>query len=117
MAMHENRLTYETIKSWAMEAYFDFCRDRGVANGRPHAEILGGVSNEFDGCFDRLIEQLMFEVVCMVLNGGWYEQPMAYHREKIQKVLRENGLEGLLAEVPKDEADMFRHDLLILGLI
>jgi hypothetical protein len=117
MALHEHRVTYPTIKQWVMEAYFDFCRDRGVVMGRPHAEILGGVSYEYEGCFERPVERLMLEVVCMVLNGGWYQQPMDYHREQIQKILVESSLENLLSDVPQEEADLFRHDLKILKLI
>lgn len=100
-----------------MEAYFDFCRDRGVVLGRPHAEILGGVSYEYEGAFERPVERLMLEVVCMVLNGGWYQQPMNYHREQIQKIVADDSLENLLADVPQEEAETFRHDLKILKLI
>jgi hypothetical protein len=100
-----------------MEAYFDFCRDRGVVLGRPHAEILGGISYEYEGCFERPIERLMLEVICMVLNGGWYQQPMSYHRDQIQKFITESSLEDLLADVPQEEANLFRHDLEILKLV
>lgn len=117
MTLHEHRVTYLTIKQWVMEAYFDFCRDRGVVLGRPHAEILGGVSYEYEGCFERPVERLMLEVVCLILNGGWYPQPMNYHREQIQKLIAESSLENLLVDVPAEEADMFLHDLEILKLI
>lgn len=117
MKLHEHRVTYSTIKQWVTEAYFDFCRDRGVVLGRPHVEIVGDVSYEYEGAFERPVERLMLEVVCMVLNGGWYEQPMNYHRAQIQKIAADGGLEDLLADLPKDEAETFRHDLTILKLI
>jgi hypothetical protein len=117
MAIHEHRVNYSTIKQWVLEAYFDFCRDRGVALERPHAEILGGISYEYEGCFERPIEILMLEVICMALNGGWYQQPMKYHKAKIQKLIAEYRLENLLADVPSDEAELFVHDLKILKLI
>ena len=115
--LHEERVKYETLKSWMLEAYFDFCRDRGVVSGRAHAEILGGVVYEYETCLERPVEQLMREVIHVVLNGGWYEQPMTYHRAQIQQLIAEHGLESLLMDVPKDEADVFRHDLHILNLI
>ena len=117
MALHEERVTYQTIKAWALEAYFDFCRDRGVVSGRPHAEMLGGVVYEYEGIFERPVEQLMLEVVHLVLNGGWYANPMSYHREQVQQLMAEHGLENLLSDVPEEEAGLFKHDLTILKLI
>lgn len=117
MALHENRVTYETIKAWVLDAYFDFCRDRGVISGRPHIEILGGISYEYAESFERPVELLMLEVVFMILNGGWYEQPMISHRKKIQEMIADHGLNNLLTDVPEEEAELFRHDLRILNLI
>ncbi len=117
MNMLEKRVPYETIKAWVLEAYFDFCRDRGVVQGRPPADIMGAVSYEYEVCFERPIERFMFEVIYIVLSGGWYELPMAYHYEQIQKLITEYGLENLLVDVPEDEAKLFRHDLRILKLI
>lgn len=116
MKLHDQRVTYSTIKCWITDAYFDFCRDRAIVLGRPHLEILAGISYEFESSFERPVERLMMEVVCMVLTGGWYQLPMKHHQDQIQKLITENGLENLLAAVPKDEADLFRHDLKILKL-
>lgn len=115
--LHEVRIPYGTIKSWVLEAYYDLCRDRGVLSGRSHAEILGGVVYEYDETFERPIERLMLEVVHIVLNGGWYAYPMSYHREKAQRIMEEHGLENLLAVVPQEEAEAFKHDLKVLKLI
>ncbi|NWB51292.1 hypothetical protein [Pseudomonas gingeri] len=117
MSLHEERVPYETIKAWVLEAYFDFCRDRGVVSGLPHAEMLGAVSYEYEECFERPIECLMLEVVYMILNGGWYEESMTCHRKKIQSLIAEHGLGSLLATVPVEEAKIFQHDLKALKLI
>lgn len=100
-----------------MDAYFDFSRDRGVILGRPHVEIVGGVFYEYEFSFDRKIERLMLHVICMVLSGGWYREPMNYHREQIKEIFANDTLQNLLADIPQEEAALFQHDLKILQLI
>jgi hypothetical protein len=34
--LHEKRVNYETLKAWALEAYFEASRDYGVMKGWSH---------------------------------------------------------------------------------
>lgn len=113
----EERITYQTLKEWALGSYFDFCRDRGVVKGMSHLEVVGYVSLDFEYGFERQIEDLMWRVVLLVLSGGWHSYFDVKQRQLIADQVAEHGLENLLADVPKDEADLFRHDLEILKLI
>lgn len=117
MALHDQRVTYETIKNWALEAYFDFCRDRGVAMKMSHLEVVGYVDDNFEVCFERPIEKLMFKVVELILMGGWYETIEKNIRRDIESIINEHNLEGLLAEISKQEEELFRRDLKVLQII
>lgn len=117
MAFQEERVTYQAIKVWALEAYYDFCRDRGLVKRWSHREILGSVDYEFENAFERPVEKLMLSVVQLVLSGGWYAEAERNMRRSIEGQLAEHGLENLLADVPQEEAKLFKHDLTILKLI
>lgn len=117
MALHEERVTYQAIKVWALEAYFDFCRDRGLVKRWSHREILGSVDYEFENTFERVVENLMLCVVQLVLSGGWYAEAEENMRRFIAEQLAEHCLENFLADVPEEEAEAFKHDLKILKLI
>jgi hypothetical protein len=41
--LHEERVTYETLKLWALECYYEGCRDHAVMKGWPHEQIMGYV--------------------------------------------------------------------------
>jgi len=113
----EERISYQTLKEWALDSYFDFCRDRGVIKGMSHLEVIGYVSFDFEYGFERQIEDLMWRVVLLVLSGGWHSDFDVNQRLLIVQQIAENGLENLLVDVPQEEADTFRHDLEILKLI
>lgn len=115
--LHEERVTYETLKSWALESYYDGCRDHAVMQGWPHEQIMGYVSYTFENGFERPVEDLMWRVVLLVLSGGWYPNWESRARQLIADTLAEHGLESLLADVPANEAEAFLHDLRILKLI
>jgi hypothetical protein len=85
--LHEERVPYGTIKSWVLEAYYAFCRDRGVVSGRSHAEILGGLVYEYEETFERPVERLMLEVIHIVLNGGWYAHAMSSHCKQARQFI------------------------------
>jgi hypothetical protein len=115
--MHGERATYETIKSWALAAHYDFCRDTGLVSRRPYLEVLGRIEYEFENTFDLPVEKLMLCVVQLVLTGGWYPDAEKNYRRAIQDQIAQYGLEKLLSDVPQEEANLFRHDLNILKLI
>lgn len=117
MLLHDERVTYETIKSWALETYFRGCRDNALMKGWPHEQIIGYVSYQFETTFERPVEILMWNVVLLVLSGGWHEIPEQNIRKNIAAIVIEYGLETLLTNVPVKEAELLRHDLKILKLI
>ncbi|NVM78450.1 hypothetical protein FHW83_004278 [Duganella sp. SG902] len=100
-----------------MDAYFDYCRDRALKGGHSHSEIVGYVSCVFEGGFERSIENLMWDVVVLVISGGWYFDWDAKLRENIANRIRADGLDNILAGVPNDEVDVFVRDLKLVGLI
>jgi len=117
MPLHEKRVNYETIKAWVLEAYYDFCRDRGHGESWSQDGVLGAVEYEYECTFERPVENLMLKVIELVLSGGWHKEIEQNIRKRIAVQLAEHGLENLLADVPSDEAEAFRHDLNILKLI
>jgi len=115
--LHDERVTYDTIKAWLLETYFDFCRDKGVIKHWPREEILAAVSGQFDVTFERPIEELMQLVVYLVLCGGQHVETESKLRKIITDQLLKYNLDNLLADVPEEEAEFFKHDLTILKLI
>jgi hypothetical protein len=113
----EERIPYQTLKEWALSSYFDFCRDRGVVKGMSHLEVVGYVSYDFEYGFERQIEDVMWRVVLLVLSGGWHPDFDGKQHKLIVDKIAAHGLEDLLADVPQDEANLFRHDLEILKLV
>ena len=117
MALHETRVPYDEIRAWTLEAYFIFCRDRGVAKRLSQLEVLGYAYDEFYDSFDRAIENLMFLVVILILSGGWHDEFEGRIRQKIASHLSSRNLTELLSEIPAEEQELFVHDLRILKLI
>jgi len=117
MSRNENRVPYETIKARVMDAYYDFCRDRGLVDRRCQAEILGSVDYEFENSYELPVENLMLCVVQLVLSGGWDLDSEVYMRKRISDQLAEHGWDYFFSAVPSDEANVFRHDLSILKLV
>ncbi|SDC49849.1 Immunity protein Imm2 [Variovorax sp. CF079] len=115
--LHEERVTYETLKLWALESYYDGCRDLAAMKGWPHEQILAYVSHTFEDGFERPVEDLMWRVILLVLSGGWHPDWEVSARQVITEQLAKHGLRALLLEVPEDEAELFQRDLQILKLI
>lgn len=113
----EERVTYQTLKEWALDSYFDFCRDSGLADRRGHEQVMGRLDYTFEGGFERPVEDLMWRVILLVLSCGLHPDWEIQQRKLIVDRIAEHGLDPLLAEVPVEEADLFRHDLGILKLI
>ncbi|MCO4857927.1 hypothetical protein MKD49_15670 [Herbaspirillum sp. WGmk3] len=113
----EERVTYQTLKEWALNSYFDFCRDRGITMGMSHLEVIGYIDYDFEDGFQRPIEDLMWRVILLVLAGGWHSEWHHRTRQIIVDKLVEHDLESLLDNIPADEAETFLHDLKILKLI
>ena len=117
MFQSEDRVPYQTLKSWALDAYFDFCRDSGLVDHWSHEQVLARVDYSFEDGFARPIEDLMWRLILLVLSGGWHSEWCQRQHQLIVDALTEHDLENLLADVPTDESEAFRHDLKLLKLI
>lgn len=117
MSNIEGRNNYFTIKSWLLETYYDFCRDRGIVMGKNHLEVIGYIDYEYENAFEIPLEQLMYRVVELVLIGGWHDEIDKFVRQKISAQLKELDLEELLVGADSLEVEMFKRDLSALGLI
>lgn len=115
--LNDERLSYEILKSYALDAYFDYCRDRALKSGFSHGEIIGYVSCIFEDGFESSIENLMWDVIILVISGGWYVEWNEKLRANIVSRIKNDGLANVLAEIPDDEADIFVRDLKLLNLI
>jgi hypothetical protein len=113
----QDRLTYETLKFYALDAYFDGCRDHGIGKGWTQEQIIGFVSYTFEDGFSLPIENLMWDVILLVLCGDWYPQWNESGRKDIENQIQLSGLENLLVDVPQEEIDLFTHDLRILKFL
>jgi hypothetical protein len=112
----QERIPYQSLKDWALDAYFDGCRDLALMRKFPHEQIIGFVSYAFEDGFERPIEDLMWRVILLILSGGWHPELEERNRKTITKDIAEQGLDRLLSGVPKEEAELFKHDLTILKL-
>lgn len=115
--LHEERVTYGTLKSWALDCYYEGCRDHAVAKGWPHEQIMGYVDYQFENIFERPLESLMWRVILLTLSGGWHPDWDLCARQVITDQIATYGLKTLLTDVPQEEAELFQHDLKILKLI
>lgn len=112
----EERATYQTLKAWALDAYFDLCRDSGVVGRQSHEAVLARVSYTFEEGFARPVEDIMWRAILLILSGGWHQEWEEHARTNIMKDIAVHGLVNLLADLPKDEAELFEHDLKVLKL-
>lgn len=115
--LHEERLTYETLKMWALDCYYEGCRDHAATKGWSHEQIMAYVDYQFEHSFERPVEQLMWRVILLVMSGGWNKVWCFSAREIIVEQLKENSIESILFGIPLGEAELFMHDLRVLRLI
>ena len=110
-------MSYQKIKSDVLDAYFDFCRDRGWKMNFSHGQVLGSVSYEFENVYESNEDKLMFCVVLMVLSGGWYAEPIASAREWVTECLNNKTVENIFQNMEHGDADFLRLDMNALGLL
>lgn len=115
--INEERVPYEMLKSWALDCYFEGCRDHAVKKGWSHTEILGYVIYQFEDVLERPVEVLMWQVILLVLSGGWHSDWDFAQRELISISISKAGLDNILKGLPDDEKEVFQHDLENLNLI
>lgn len=116
--LNYDRVGYNDIKAFVLDAYYHICRDKGVVSKMTHYEVSGYVSYEFENTYERPIELLMLQVVLLILNGDWYPEQSIFYRAEYNKIIENNdGLDNLLSKIPSEEAALFRHDLEIIGFL
>ncbi|WP_221179172.1 hypothetical protein [Pseudomonas frederiksbergensis] len=115
--LHEERLTYETLKAWALDCYYEGCRDHAVMKGWPHEQVMAYVDYQFEHSFERPVEEFMWRVILLILSGGWHQDWYSSARQLITEHIIKDGIDNILAGVPAAEAELFLHDLRVLKLI
>lgn len=113
----EERLTYGQLKRWALDAYFDFCRDSGLAQHAGHEQVMGRLVYTFEDGFERPLEDVMWNVILLILSCGLHEEWESKQRKIIIDIIKRSGMKNLLSGVPDDESSVFWSDLIILNLI
>lgn len=114
--LHDERVSYFTLKLWAMDSYFDACRDHAVTQGWSYEQVMGYVSYTFEEGFERPVENLMWQVILLILGGGWNVARYNEMYNVLQGQIAELDLDALLHGVPEEEVAIFLHDLSVLGL-
>jgi hypothetical protein len=105
------------LKSLALEAYYEGCRDHAVGKGWRHDNIMGYVEYQFEGIFCTPAEEFMMSVILLVLSGGWHPQQDTILRQKITSQIAEFGLGRLLSDISTGESEQLRSDLEVLKLV
>jgi len=111
------RVTYSSMKSWLLEAYYEFCRDQGSRLKWWHELVLRGATHEHEAQIHLPVERIMLCVVQLMLSGGRYPDADAQARQWIRQQLQRHGLTNLFAILSADEAHAFQRDLGSLQLI
>ncbi|MBB4723183.1 hypothetical protein [Xanthomonas euvesicatoria] len=109
--LHEERVDYKTLKSWALAAYYDGCRDYAIAKGLPHSHVMGYVLYAFEDGFERPLENLMWEVINYILCGGWFQEGGEILYKRIKEAIESDGIEGVVSELAGEEREDFLRDL------
>lgn len=112
----DERITYSEMKDLALGAYFDFCRDSGLVRRQNHDQVVARVMYTFEFGFENPLEDVMWNLIILVLSGGWDVNFEVRQRELIVNSLRGNDLQAMLVDVPGDEVEQFIHDLSVLNL-
>jgi hypothetical protein len=112
------RLSYCELKQIALDSYFDSCRSLALKRGYNQEEVFANVRYVFQDGLDSPVENAMWTVIMLVMSGGW----IAGYRESARSlflgwVSQTGGVDALLAAVPADEAEAFRHDAEVIGLL
>jgi hypothetical protein len=89
----EERVTYQTLKEWALDSYFNFCRDSGLADRRGHEQVMARLDYTFEGGFERPVEDLMWRVILLVLSSGLHSDWEVQQRKLIADRIADHGLD------------------------
>lgn len=75
------------------------------------------VSDCYENGFERPIEDVMWNCVLYILCGGWHDKQAVNLKCAIAKSIKEYGIDVLLKDIPDHEADLFKSDLMAIGLL
>ena len=115
--MNYERTTYRKIKSLIFDAYYDFCRERGVGMGWPHEQVLASVAYEYENVFELPVENLMLRTILLILSGAWYKEGESNARKWVEELLEKDSFAQLVKEIPAEEAEELYRDMKGVKLI
>lgn len=110
-------MLYQEIKTEVLDAYFDFCRDRGWKQNFSHEQVLGSVSYEFENVFTEDEDKLKFCVVLMTLSGGWFPAATEAAKSWVLSLSSSQKLNKLFEELEEADSTLLKDDMRVLGLI
>ena len=108
--------TYRSLRSEALECYYEGCYRLGLEARRPHEEALGYVGYNYENALDHPMERLMMDVILLVLGGGLYPQATDRLRSDVARRLQAPGLRALLDSMSVDDRTRFLRDLQALSI-
>jgi len=111
------RVAYGALKSWLLDAYYEFCREQGLRLQWWHELILRGATHEHEEPVHLPVERIMLCVVQLTLSGGRFPDADSRARQWIRQQLQSHGLIDLFSILSTDEARAFERDLSSLKLI
>ena len=119
---HHDSLSYQEIKSEILNGLYDdfknnFYRKKLLESRFSSKEILAKLYDDFEPAYEKTIEKLMFYTVFIILNEGCNAGADEYYRSEFNKIVNQNGgLDGLMKEISREDAELFLHDLEIIGM-
>ncbi|MCC4593419.1 immunity protein Imm2 [Xanthomonas campestris pv. cannae] len=118
--MKDDRAKYNEIRTWILDRCYEYCRlkAKGKSPWVEGESELGYAYDEFENSFETQVEKLMLEVIILILSAGRFsEKSNEYHMKRIYGILQNMDLSGVLKNLQFDEAEEFKADLRILGLL
>lgn len=111
-------LTYSQLKEAGLTSYFDSCRSLALKRGYSPDEVLANVRHVFQDGLESSVDDVMWDLVLLVISGGWIKGYRETAEARIVSSISEaGGVDALLDGVPLPEAEEFKHDLEMVGLI
>jgi hypothetical protein len=111
----QGRVGYTTMKTWLLDAYYEFCRNQGARLKWWHEIVLRSATHEHAEHLP--IERVMLCVVQLVLSGGRYPEADSQARRWIVEQFERHGFTNLIVALPAEEATAFHRDLESLQLV
>ena len=121
----EERTTYSELRALAMERAYRTCRAMFQSNYVPNPKypteklfMFAAFFSETYDCFEHDLDELMWRTLELILSRGIAPPGVQAECNRIiERILTENRLEDLVANIPTEEARELHIDLVLLGFL